>query len=175
MNQTERLKMIARPHEHYSTAKQCALLKIARSTVYYKPKPISDADLKLMKRIDEIYLKWPFYGSRRMVAELRGEGHVINRKHVRRLMRLMGIEAIPAFAGTSLPKTKHQSRASKPQEIPVFTEESCHHTRQSGVVRRHHVHSDEAGICVSGRGDGLVQSQRSVVENVDHNGHGFLC
>ena len=75
MNQTSRLKMIARPHPQFSIVKQCALLKVPRSTLYYKPQPVSDEDLKLMRRIDEIYTKWPFYGSRRMVAELRGEGH----------------------------------------------------------------------------------------------------
>ena len=94
MNQTSRLAMVEKPHQQYSVSRQCRLLKVARSRVYYKPKPVSNDDLKLMKRIDEIYLKWPFYGSRRMVAELCDEGCSINRKHVRRLMRLMGIEAI---------------------------------------------------------------------------------
>ena len=94
MSQTDRLAMIARPHSHYSIVEQCAMLKVPRSTLYYQPEPVSDEELQLMRRIDEIYTKWPFYGSRRMVAELRGEGHVVNRERVRRLMRLMGIEAI---------------------------------------------------------------------------------
>ena len=58
--------------------------------MYYKPKPTNDDDLALMRRIDELYLKQPFYGSRRMTAQLRREGHSVNRKRVRRLMRLMG-------------------------------------------------------------------------------------
>src|SRR5208282_3352816 len=94
MNQTARLKMIARPHPRFSIVEQCALLKVPRSTLYYKPHPVRDEDLQLMRRIDEIYTKWPFYGSRRIVAELRGEAHDVNRKRVRRLMKLMGIEAI---------------------------------------------------------------------------------
>lgn len=108
MNQTSRLKMIRRPHLEFSIIKQCALLKVPRSTLYYKPQPVSDKDLKLMRRIDEIYTKWPFYGSRRMVAELRGEGHDVNRKRVRRLMRLMGIEAIYQKPNTSRKHPNHK-------------------------------------------------------------------
>ena len=76
-------------------------LKVPRSTLYFKPKPVSDDDLTLMRRIDEIYMKWPFYGSRRMVQELRDERCDVNRKRVRRLMRLMGIEAIYQKPNTS--------------------------------------------------------------------------
>ena len=108
MNQTSCLAMVEKPHQHYSVSRQCRLLKVARSTTYYKPKPVSNDDLKLMKRIDEIYLKWPFYGSRRMVAELCGEGHCINRKHVRRLMRFMGIEAIYQKPNTSRSHPTHR-------------------------------------------------------------------
>ena len=73
---------------------QCRLLKIARSTLYYRPAPVDPDDLAVMRRMDELYLASPFYGSRRMVAVLRREGLVINRKRVRRLMRVMGLEAI---------------------------------------------------------------------------------
>lgn len=108
MSRAERLKLVARPHEHFSIIEQCALLKVPRSTLYYKPKPVSADDLALMKRIDEIYLKWPFYGSRRMVAELRGEGHGVNRKRVRRLMRLMGLEAFYQKPNTSRKHPDHK-------------------------------------------------------------------
>lgn len=81
-------------HPHYSIREQCRQLKIPRSTLYYRPVPVSADDLALMRRIDEQYLKTPYYGSRRIVAVLRRQGLVINRKHVQRLMRLMGIEAI---------------------------------------------------------------------------------
>jgi len=108
MSQTERLKMIARPHQHYTIVEQCALLKVPRSTLYYKPEPVSDEQLKLMRRIDEIYIKWPFYGSRRMVAELRGEGYDVNRKRVQRLMRLIGIEAIYQKPNTSRKHPGHK-------------------------------------------------------------------
>ena len=94
MSQTARLAMVSRPHPNFSIARQCALLKVPRSTLYFKPKPVSDNDLTLMRRIDEIYMRWPFYGSRKMVEELRDERCDVNRKRVRRLMRLMGIEAV---------------------------------------------------------------------------------
>src|ERR1035437_10829671 len=111
MSQTARLGMIARPHPYFSIIEQCALLKVPRSTLYYKPEPVSDEELALMRRIDEIYTKWPFYGSRRMVAELCGEGHDVNRKRVQRLMRLMGIEAIYQKPNT---RRKHPSQQIYP-------------------------------------------------------------
>lgn len=74
MNPTSRLAMIARPHPQFSLIEQCAVLKVPRSALYYEPKPVSDGDLTLMRRIDEVYTKWPFM-ARGMVAELRGEGY----------------------------------------------------------------------------------------------------
>jgi len=77
------------------------LLNLARSGVY-RPGPVTGADdLALMRRIDELHLKWPFYGSRRMVFELNQAGHGVNRKRVQRLMRVMGIEALVPRPGTS--------------------------------------------------------------------------
>lgn len=108
MSQAARLAMIARPHPHFSIVEQCALLRVPRSTLYYKPAPVSEEELQLMRRIDEIYTKWPFYGSRRMVVELRDEGHVVNRERVRRLMRLMGIEAIYQKPNTSRKHPDHK-------------------------------------------------------------------
>lgn len=108
MSRTERLKMIAQPHPHFSVIEQCALLKVPRSTYYYEPEPVSDDDLTLMNKIDVIHTKWPTYGSRRMVAELRGEGHNVNRKHIRRLMQLMCIEAVYQKPTTSRSHPGHK-------------------------------------------------------------------
>ena len=77
-----------------SVAEQCELLGLARSTYYYEPARASMENLALMRRIDEQYLKTPFYGSRRMAQELSTEAYVVNRKRVQRLMRTMGIAAI---------------------------------------------------------------------------------
>lgn len=83
--------------------RQAQPLELTRSHVYYQPRPVSERDLKLMRRIDELHLEAPFYGARKLAAQLRREGHEIGRKHVRTLMRLMGIEALYRKPRTSIP------------------------------------------------------------------------
>ena len=77
-----------------SLSRQCRLLGISRSSVYYKPTDVKAGDLELMRLIDEQYLQRPFYGSRSMTLHLRRQGHPVNRKRIQRLMRQMGLEAI---------------------------------------------------------------------------------
>ena len=74
--------------------RQCDLLELSRSSIYYKPVPLSTKDLELMRQIDEIHLAYPFYGSRKIRNELWARGHDVGRDRVRRLMRRMGIEAL---------------------------------------------------------------------------------
>lgn len=81
-------------HPDLSIACQCELLGLARSSLYYEPAPESPENLALMRRLDQLFLAYPFYGSRRMAATLALEGKIVNRKRVWRLMRLMGLEAI---------------------------------------------------------------------------------
>jgi putative transposase len=88
--------------------RQCQLLNLNRSTVYYPPRPVSADDLRLMRRIDEMYLKRPFYGSRRLRDWLQDEGITVNRKRVQRLMRQMGMVAIYPKARTSKPGKGHK-------------------------------------------------------------------
>jgi putative transposase len=76
--------------------------------LYYRSSPVSADDLRLMRWLDEQFLKTPFYGSRRMVAVMRRDGLVVNRKRVKRLMRLMGIEAIYQKPSTSLRHPAHK-------------------------------------------------------------------
>lgn len=83
--------------------RQAELLDLSRSSVYYTPRPLSERDLKLMRRIDELHLKWPFYGARKLARELRKEGHDVGRRHVTTLMRRMGIEALYRRPRTSIP------------------------------------------------------------------------
>jgi putative transposase len=108
MNPAARLSLVDRADSKLSIVAQCGLLKVARSTLYYRPAPVSMDDLRLMRRIDEQYLATPFYGSRRMVAVLRREGEVVNRKRMRRLMRVMGIEAIYQRPNTSRRHPAHK-------------------------------------------------------------------
>jgi putative transposase len=100
--------MVERPGVDLSVRRQCALLNLARSGVY-RPKPVIGADdLALMRRIDELHLELPFYGSRRMTFELNKEGRGVNRKRVQRLLRVMGIEALVPRPGTSKPAPGHK-------------------------------------------------------------------
>jgi putative transposase len=108
MSVPERRAMVERPGETLSVRRQCALLNLARSGVYrLRPATCAD-DLAMMRRIDELHLKWPFYGSRRMAFELNQAGHGINRKRVQRLMRVMGIEALVPRPGTSKAAPGHK-------------------------------------------------------------------
>ena len=86
--------MIEPSHQHISISRQWELLALARSSFYYEPATASEENLLLMRLIDEQYTRTPFYGSPRMTAWLRSQGHAINHKRVERLRRLMGIEAI---------------------------------------------------------------------------------
>jgi putative transposase len=108
MSAVERRGLVDNADQALSVVAQCRLLKIARSTLYYRPVPISEDDLGLMRRMDELYLAAPFYGSRRMTAVLRGAGLHVNRKRVRRLMRVMGLEAIYQQPNTSRGHPEHK-------------------------------------------------------------------
>jgi putative transposase len=83
--------------------RQAELLGLSRSSVYYTPRPVPDRDLALMRRIDELHLEAPFYGARKLAAQLRREGHDVGRKHMATLMRRMGIEALYRRPRTSIP------------------------------------------------------------------------
>jgi putative transposase len=85
--------LIERDHD-LSISRQCELLGLPRSSYYYLPRAESELNLRLMRRIDEVHLKYPFYGSRRMSIHLRDEELEVNRKRVQRLMRKMGLVAI---------------------------------------------------------------------------------
>ena len=94
VSRSQHRAMIDREEPKLSLVRQCALLGISRSSLYYLPTEAGAEDLELMALIDQQYLKTPFYGSRRMTAWLRNHGHQVNRKRVRRLMQLIGLEAI---------------------------------------------------------------------------------
>jgi len=108
MSRGERKAMIAPGHRGLSVSRQCRLLSISRSSFYYAPRAESPENLALMRRIDELFLKYPFFGSRQMVRQLRREGVRVGRHRVRRLMRLMGLEAIYQAPRTSAPHPAHR-------------------------------------------------------------------
>ena len=87
MSRGERKAMVARDHPGLSLSRQCRLVSISRSSFYHEPKGESPATLALMRRIDGLFLKYPFYGSRQMVRQLRRDGVRVGRHRVRRVRR----------------------------------------------------------------------------------------
>lgn len=108
MSAPDRRAMLDRGHSRLSIRRQCAVLHIARSSVCRLKVPANDNDLALMRRIDELYLQYPFLGSRRMATMLSENGARVNRKRVQRLMRQMGLAALGPKPKTSKPPPGHK-------------------------------------------------------------------
>ena len=100
LTREERIAQIEREESNLPLSLQAELLGISRSSLYYQARPPSGEELAIKHRIDELYTEYPFYGSRKMTAQLQREGMEINRKAVQRHMREMGIQAI--FPGPNL-------------------------------------------------------------------------
>ena len=96
-------KLVDHEHPDLSVSRQCALLGLPRSTLYYQPKPAEESTLRIMARIDALYLDDPCSGSRRMVGYLARDGIPISRDRVRNLMRRMGLRAIYQKPRTTIP------------------------------------------------------------------------
>ncbi|WP_271527488.1 IS3-like element ISBj3 family transposase, partial [Bradyrhizobium sp. CCBAU 25338] len=103
----ERKAMIDREHDLPIT-KQAEVLKISRGSIYYLPRPVSPADLAIMQRLDRLHLEFPFAGSRMLRDLLAAEGCKIGRRHVKTLMRRMGIEALYRRPRTTKPEPGHK-------------------------------------------------------------------
>lgn len=106
MSHKEKIALIDKTTREISISRQTALLGLSRSSVYYTP-VVDDHDLVLMRLLDEQYTQTPFYGSRKMQAILTKQGYPVNRKHVQRLMRHMGLEAIYPKPHLSRPGAEH--------------------------------------------------------------------
>src|SRR5262249_17941578 len=103
----ERKAMIDRTHD-LPISKQAETLNISRGSVYYLPRPVSEADLAIMRRLDRLHLEFPFAGSRMLRGLLAFEGCKIGRRHVKTLMRRMGIEALYRHPRTTKPEPGHK-------------------------------------------------------------------
>jgi len=108
MSRAERRTLIDREAPALPVSRQCRLLSVSRASVYRRPAEISEEDCTIMALIDRQYLARPYYGSRRMAAWLATQDHVVNRKRVRRLMRLAGLVAIYQRPNTSKPAPAHK-------------------------------------------------------------------
>ena len=108
MSAPDRKMLLDPAHPILSIRRQCGLLGLARSGVYRPARIANDDELAIRRRLDELFLLWPFFGSRRMTARLRAEGWRINRKRVQRLMRQMGLVALGPKPKTSKPAPGHK-------------------------------------------------------------------
>jgi putative transposase len=99
--------MIERAHDLPIT-KQAEALNISRGSVYYLPRPVPEADLAIMRRLDRLHLEYPFAGSRMLRGLLVAEGCKIGRRHVKTLMKRMGIEALYRRPRTTKPEPGHK-------------------------------------------------------------------
>jgi HTH-like domain len=149
LSRDERLRLIERESEELSVRIQAELLSVNRSAVYYQPQPPSPEEVRLKHRIDEIYTKCPFYGSRKITAQLQLEGVEVNRKAIQRHMREMGIEGIHPGPNLSLPHAKGGYLS-----LPFASYDQS--ISQSHLGTRYHLYSLERRLDVSSSRIGLV-------------------
>ena len=125
MSPGRRREMVNREYPSLPIVRQCTLLGVSRSSLYYRAKGASEADLSLMREMDRQYLETPFYGSRRMKVWLDRQGIPVSRKRVQRLMRVMGLRAIYRRPRTSQPAPEHRvypyqvrnARVTRPNQV----------------------------------------------------------
>jgi len=166
MSRERRREMVDREHPALSTVRQCALIGISRSSVYYRPRGHSQKDLAVMKLIDQQYLTTPFYGSRRVSAYegLAGQGRLPGKPEAG--------PASDADHGTTghLPAAPDQQASAGPQGVSVSAGRHGDHPAQPGVGGGHHLHPHGQGLPLPGGHHGLVHSVRGGLEPVQHPG-----
>ena len=154
--------MIDRDHE-LSVTKQAEVVGIARSTVYYLPRPVPAADLALMQQIDKLHTEFPFAGARMLRRLLAANGNKVGRRHVKTLMSRMGIEALYRRPRTTKPEPGHK--------IYPYLLRGLEVTRPNQVWAMDITYIPKARrLRVSGGGARLVLAARSGVARVDHDG-----
>lgn len=119
MSPSERKAMINRDHTDLSLTKQCKLLKISRSSLYYTPVGVNAETLELMNEIDRVFTKYPFFGSRQIAAYLPRNGFRAGRHRVRRLMGIMGLQAIYKGPSTSKKHPQHRIYPYLLRKVPI--------------------------------------------------------
>jgi putative transposase len=127
MSRGERRALIEREDPALPIFQQCRLLAVLRSSVYRRPAEVSEEDRAIMALIDRQYLARPYYGSRRMAAWLATQGHLVNRKRVQRLMRLMGLVAV-------YQRPKHEQAGARERGLPVSARRAVDSAGQPGLV-----------------------------------------
>ena len=153
--------MIDREHK-LPIKRQAEVLGISRGTAYYKPRPVSEQDLLLMRRLDELHLNYPFAGSRLLRDLLRQQGVNVGRLHIGTLMKKMGSRR---FIAGRTPRNPLQDT-----EFTPICAGSRGDAAQPGVGDGHQLHPDGTGLRLPRRRGGLVQPSHPELETVDHDG-----
>ena len=159
--------MIEPKSQQLSISRQCKILDVNRSSYYYRPKPIKQEDLDLMRKIDELYLENPSSGSRTIRRQLKRQGMIVSRKRIQRLMRLMGIEAVYPKPNTSRPHPQHKVYPYLLRDLTI--------NRPNQVwASRYNLHPDGSWVHVSCGDHGLAQPQGFILASLQHHGAGLL-
>jgi hypothetical protein len=155
--------MVEKDHPGLSVAAQCRLPSIPRSTFHHRPVDERAENLALMRMVDRQFMETPFYGGRQMTWHLRNDGHAMNPKRVRRLMRLM-VKGTVALAGprkprndAHLPKAEHQQAGQRPPAVPVPAPRPDDRPTEPGLMYRHYVDLNPNFPPASGKVLGLMR------------------
>ena len=167
MGRAERRALVRRAHPELSVSRQCRLLSVGRSSLYYTTRGESEETLALMRRIDALFLKYPFYGARQMVRHLRREGVRIGRRRAGRLMRLLGLQAIYRVPRLSAPHPAHRV-------YPYLLKGVNDRAGEPGLVRRHHLHPSALRVPVPRSDHGLGEPACAGLAAVEHPRRGLL-
>ena len=163
MSASDRRAKLDRDHPDLSVRRQCAMLGVARSGVYRKPRPANDNALEAMRRIDALFTARPFFGARRIARTLSEEGFPIERKRVRRLMRRMGIEALGPKPRTTKPAPGHKI-------YPYLLRDPDDRAAKPSLGGRHHLYPDRPRLSLPGRRHRLGEPGGSRLAAVEHDG-----
>ena len=167
MSRAARRAMVRRRDPELSLSRQCRLLSIGRSWLYYTPQGESAETLARMRRIDELFLKHPFYGARQIVRHLRREGVRIGRRRAGRLMRLMGLQAIYRAPRTSEPHPEHRVY---PYLLKGLAIERANHVGCADIT----LHPCAARLSLLGGDHGLGEPVCAGLAFVEHPGRRLL-
>ena len=153
----ERKTLINKGDKEMSVRKQCELLNISRSGVYYKRKEESAYNIELMHMIDKEYTDHPNMGVRSMTAFLRNNGKKCGPKRVRRLMRLMCLESV-------YPKPRTTIGGKEQKKIPLFAKGCGNNAAKSGMEYRYNLYKAYAWLCLFNSDNGFIQPQSIKLE-----------
>jgi len=172
--------MVSAEHS-LSQRRQCALLRLSRSSIYYQPVGENAENLIFMKIIDKQFLETPWYRSRQMARQMQRQGHKCGRHRVRRVRRensppdcFLSLITAKDAPDTDISNSEYFDEASSAQGLALSVKISGDYPAQSGLVRRHQLHPDAAGFSVFGCHHGLVQPKGSCLAALEQHGSGLL-